>query len=118
MTLEEKHNKVNKKYASASKLFHKFSTLNFDVHCKLTTGKFMWKIHHNLHPDPIPCPSQKLGTPTQLKTTFPIDMEQGYPLKNVRLDKLKVIISIGNCKKTVFNYVFCKNPSKVMKTTG
>ena len=28
-------------------------------------------------------------------------MEQGYPLKMFRLDKLKITVSIGNCKKAV-----------------
>ena len=35
-------------------------------------------------------PSQKSGTPTQLKLLFRINMEQGYPLKKFRLDKLKL----------------------------
>ena len=49
-------------------------------------------------------PSQKLGTSTQLKTIFfQINMEQGYSLKKLRLDKLKVTVSISNCKKIVFN---------------
>ena len=56
--------------------------------------------------------SQKLGTPTQLKTTFRIDIEHSYPLKNFRLDKLKITFSICNCKKIVFNYISCKKPLK------
>ena len=54
--------------------------------------------------------SQKLGTLTQLKLLFRINMEQGYPLKKFRRDKLKITVPISNCKETVFNYVFCKNP--------
>ena len=57
-------------------------------------------------------PSQKLGTSTELKLLLGINMEQGYPLKKFRLDKLKIIVSISNCKKTVFNYVSCKKPLK------
>ena len=57
-------------------------------------------------------PSPKLGTPTQLKPLFRINMEKGYPLKKFRLDKLKITVSISNCKKTVFNCVSCKKPSK------
>ena len=55
-------------------------------------------------------PFQKLGILTQLKTTFRIDMEPGYPLKKFRLDKLKIIVSTSNCRKTVFKYVSCKKP--------
>ena len=57
-------------------------------------------------------PSQKLGTPIHLKLLFRIGMEQGYSLKKFRIDKLKITVSISNCKKTVFNYVLCKKPSK------
>ena len=39
-------------------------------------------------------------------------MEHGYPLKKFRYDKLKITVSISNCKKTVFNYVLCKKPLK------
>ena len=39
-------------------------------------------------------------------------MEEGYPLKKLRLDKLKITVSIRNCRKTVFNYVLCKKPLK------
>ena len=39
-------------------------------------------------------------------------MEQGYPLKKFYLDKLKSTVSISNCKKTVFNYVFAKGHEK------
>ena len=41
----------------------------------------------------------------QLKTTFRINMDQGYRLKKFRLDNLKITVSISNCKKIVFNYV-------------
>ena len=51
MAFRAKYDKVNKKYPSTAPLFHKFNMLNFDDHCKLTTGKFMWEIDHNLHPD-------------------------------------------------------------------
>ena len=37
-----------------------------------------------------------------------LDIEQGYPLKKFRLDKLGITASTSNCKKAVFNYVFCK----------
>ena len=37
-------------------------------------------------------------------------MEQGYPLKKFRRDKLKITVSISNYKKTAFNYVSCKKP--------
>ena len=39
-------------------------------------------------------------------------MEQGCPLKKFRLDQLKITVSISNCKKTVFNYVFCEKSHK------
>ena len=39
MAFEKKYDKVNKKYPSASPLFHEFNMLNLDGHCKLTTGK-------------------------------------------------------------------------------
>ena len=39
-------------------------------------------------------------------------MEKGYRLKKFRLDKLKITVSISNCKKTVFNCVSCKKPLK------
>ena len=50
VAFEEKYDKVNKKYVSTRPLFHKFNILNFDDHCKLTNGKFMWEISQNLHP--------------------------------------------------------------------
>ena len=43
---------------------------------------------------------------------FRINMEQSYRLKKFRLDKLKITVSVGNCKKTVFNYVFFANGIK------
>ena len=46
-------------------------------------------------------PSQKLGTPTQLKLL----VEQCYPPKKFRFDKSEITVSISKCKKTVFNYV-------------
>ena len=55
MAFEEKYDKVNKKYSSASPLFHKFNMLNLDDRRKLTTGTFMWEIDHNLHLDFIQC---------------------------------------------------------------
>ena len=39
-------------------------------------------------------------------------MEQDYTLKKFCHDKLKITVSISNCKKTVFNYVFCKSHEK------
>ena len=39
-------------------------------------------------------------------------MEKGYLLKKFRLDKLKITVSISNCKKTVFNYISRKKPLK------
>ena len=50
MAFEENYDKLNKKYVSTGPLFHKFNILNFDDHCKLTIGKFMWEISQNLHP--------------------------------------------------------------------
>ena len=52
---EEKYDKDNKKYVSTRLLFHKSNILNFDNHCKLTVGKFMWEIRQNLHPAFIQC---------------------------------------------------------------
>ena len=57
-------------------------------------------------------PSQKLGTPTQLQTTFWNKYGTGLSSQKFRLDKLKITVSISNCKKTVFNYVSCKKPLK------
>ena len=54
----------------------------------------------------------KLGTPTQLKLLFRIGIKQGYPLKKFRLDNLKITVSVSNCKKAVFTYVFCKSHEK------
>ena len=68
MAFEEKYDKVNKKYPSASPLFHKFNMLNFDDHCKLTTGKFMWEIDHNLHPDFIQCLFTEVSQKHKCKT--------------------------------------------------
>ena len=68
MAFEEKYDKVNKKYPLASPLFHKFDMLNFDDHCKLTTGKFMWEIDHNLHSDFIQCPFTKVSQKHKCKT--------------------------------------------------
>ena len=70
MAFEEKYDKVNKKYPSASPLFHKFNMLNFDDHCKLTTEKFMWEIAHNLHPDFIQCLFTKVCQKHKRKTRF------------------------------------------------
>ena len=49
-------------------------------------------------------PSQNWALSPSYKLVFRINMEQGYPLKKFRLDKLKITVSISNCKKTVFNY--------------
>ena len=59
-----------------------------------------------------PVPPKNWALPPSYKLLFRINMEQGYPLKKFRLDTLKITVSISNCKKTVFNYVFCKNPLK------
>ena len=53
-------------------------------------------------------PSQKLGTPTHLKTTFSNRYGAGLSSQKDRLDKLKITVSTSNCIKTVFNYVLCK----------
>ena len=53
-------------------------------------------------------PSQKLGTPTLLKLFLQIGIEKGYPLRKFGRDKLTITVSISNCKKAVFNHVFCK----------
>ena len=53
-------------------------------------------------------PSQNWALPPSQKLLFWIGTEQGYPIKTFRLDKLKITVSISNCKKAVFNYVFCK----------
>ena len=68
MAFEEKYDKVNKKYPLASPLFHKFDMLNFDDHCKLTTGKFIWAIDHNLHPDFIQYLFTKVSQKHKCKT--------------------------------------------------
>ena len=39
-------------------------------------------------------------------------MEEGYPLEKRLLDKLKIAVSISNCRQTVFKYVLCKKPLK------
>ena len=39
-------------------------------------------------------------------------MEERYPLKKLRLDKLIITFSISNCRTTVFNYVLYKKPLK------
>ena len=36
----------------------------------------------------------------------------GYPLKKFGVDKLKITVSISNCIKAVFNYVFAKSQEK------
>ena len=59
------------------------------------------------HPSP-----QKLGTPTQLKTTFLNKYGTGLSVIKFRLHKLKITFSISNCKKTVFSYVSRKKPLK------
>ena len=56
--------------------------------------------------------SPNLGTTIQLKLRFPINMEEGYLLKKLRLDKLKITVFKSNCRKTVSSYVFCKKPLK------
>ena len=55
MAFDKKYDKVNKSNPSAGTLFHKFNILDFDNHYRLTTGKFMWEIDHNLHSDFIQC---------------------------------------------------------------
>ena len=57
-------------------------------------------------------PSQKLGTPTHLRTTFSNKYRTGLSSQKDRLDKLKITVLISNCKKTVFNYVLCKKAIK------
>ena len=66
------------------------------------------------HFSPIfyPCPSHKLGTPTQLKTTFSNKYITRLPSQKFRIDKLKITVSISNCKQTVFSYVSCKKSLK------
>ena len=59
-------------------------------------------------------PYQKLGTPIQLKTTFSNKYGTELSSQKFRLDKLKITVSISNCKKTFFNYVFFQ---KAMKST-
>ena len=55
-----------------------------------------------------PVPPNNWTPPTQLKT-FQIGIERGYVLRKFGLDKLKMTVSISNCKEAVFNYVFfCK----------
>ena len=68
MAFEEKYDKVNKKYVSTRPLFHKFNILNFDNHCKLTIGKFMWEISQNLHPTFIQCLFMKVSEKHQIMT--------------------------------------------------
>ena len=50
------------------------------------------------------------------KLLFRLNMEKGYPLKKFRLDKLKITVSVSNCKRTVFSYVSCKKPLKAPVT--
>ena len=68
MAFEEKYDKVNKKYVSTRPLLHKFNILNFDNHCKLTIGKFMWEISQNLHPAFIQCLFTKVSEKHQIMT--------------------------------------------------
>ena len=51
--------------------------------------------------------------PPSSKLLVRIDMRQAYPLKTFRLDKLRSTVSVSNCKKAVFNYIFLQ---KVMKS--
>ena len=57
-------------------------------------------------------PSQKLGTPTHLETTFSNRYGTGLSSQKDRLDKLKITVLTSNCKKTVLNYVLCKKAIK------
>ena len=73
------------------------------------------KLGNFSHFNPIFHPSlPKLGHSHPVKKLlFRIDMEHGYHLKKLRLDKLKITVSItSNCKKTVFNYAFAKSHEK------
>ena len=57
-------------------------------------------------------PSQKLGIPTHLKSTFSNRYRTGLSSQKGRLDKSKITVLTSNCKKTVFNYVLCKKAIK------
>ena len=57
-------------------------------------------------------PSQKLGTPTQLKLLFRTNMEQGYPLKSFCYDNLKITVSISNYKRLFSITFFAKSHEK------
>ena len=53
--------------------------------------------------------SQNPGTLTQLKTAFLNNYGTGQSSQKFRLHILKITVSISNCKKTVFNYIFAKS---------
>ena len=96
MAFEEKYDKVNKKYQSASPLFHIFNMSNFDDHCKLTTGKFMWEIDHNLHPDFIKCLFTKVSQKHKRKA------------KSASLNKYSLPFTKTNFKKQFIKFAGVK----------
>ena len=55
-----------------------------------------------------PSPPNNWARPPSKKLLFRIGIEKGYSLKKIGLDKLKIMFSISNCIKAVFNYVFFK----------
>ena len=61
-----------------------------------------WAFSH-FSPIVPPIPPTNWVLPPSKKLLFRIDMEKGYPLKKFRLDKLKITVSISNCKNTVSN---------------
>ena len=96
MAFEEKYDKVNKKYVFTGPLFHKFNILNFNDHCKLSTGKFLWEISQNLHPTFIHGLFTKVSEKHQIMTRS--SSQNKYSLLRARTNFKKQFINFTGVK--------------------
>ena len=96
MAFEEKYDKVIKNICPLGPLFHRFNILNFDDHYRLTAGKFIREIYHDLHPDFIKCLFTKVNQKHKHKTVS-ASLEK-YSLPFIKTNFRKQFINFAGVK--------------------